>query len=71
MSFPSQGPYVMSHQGPDPGLPFGTKLNATNAIPVGDYTARLTALGYETVERTMTIRERKRSKLVVTMKPTR
>ena len=71
MSFPSQGPYVMSHQGPDPGLPFGTKLNATNAIPVGDYTARLTALGYETVERTMTIRERKSSKLVITMKPTR
>lgn len=69
LTFPPQGPIYMSHQGPDPGLPFGTSLNATQRIAVGDYTVQLTALGYEPVERQITIAKRKRKRIKVTMIP--
>ncbi len=69
LTFPTQGPIYMSHQGPDPGIPFGTILRATERIAVGDYTVQLTALGYEPVERQVTIRDRKRRRIKVTMIP--
>ncbi len=68
-TFPRQAQILLC-PGRAPGLPPGSKLRATEAIPVGRYTASLTFPGYVTHTQSLEIQAGRRTWIKATLEPT-